>query len=118
MVGRAVQGQIGYLMMEFTHHSSRFFAHEPFSFYITQYALIYGAALPVVGFLICYGARKAPALLVVAVAVLLPFQFVGHKEYRFLIAGLPLLVLLMGLGTSEVLTRVDPQADAAGSCWC
>src|SRR5688572_25516010 len=68
---------------------------------------MYGAALPIVVFLILYGTRKAPVLLVIAAAVLLPFHFVGHKEYRFVIAALPMLVLLMGIAASDLLTRLE-----------
>jgi hypothetical protein len=104
--GRPFQGQIGYLLMELTHHSSRYFGRQPFIFYAKQYILMYGAALPVLAFFAWRGARKAPVLLILAVAMILPFQFVGHKEYRFLVAALPMLVLLFGLGASELVGRV------------
>jgi phosphatidylinositol glycan class B len=106
--GTPLQGQIGYLVMEFTRHSSQFFAQEPPIFYVKQYILMYGAALPLIAFLIYRGTRSAPVLLVTAVAVIVPFHFVGHKEYRFVIAGLPMLVLLMGLGASDLMARVEP----------
>ena len=106
--GAPFQGQIGYVTMELTHHSSRFFAQEPVTFYLKQYVLLYGAALPIVAILILQGARRAPVLLIVAMAVVVPFHFVGHKEYRFVIAALPMLVLLMGLATSDLLGRLDP----------
>lgn len=105
--GRPFQGQIGYLTMEFVHHASRSFGRQPFLFYVKEYALDYGLALPLIVALVLFGARKAPILLVAAAAVILPFQFVGHKEYRFLIAGLPLLVLLMGLAAAELIVRVN-----------
>jgi hypothetical protein len=106
--GVPFQGQIGYLLMEFTHHSSRFFGRQPLTFYVKQYILMYGAALPIVAFLIYHGARKAPVLLIAALAVIVPFHFVGHKEYRFVIAGLPILVLLMGLAASDLTGRIAP----------
>jgi hypothetical protein len=92
--------------MELTHHSSRYFGRQPFIFYAKQYILMYGAALPVLAFLAYRGARKAPILAAIAIAAIVPFQFVGHKEYRFVVAGLPLLVLLFALGASEVLERL------------
>ena len=103
--GVPFQGQIGYLAMEFTRHSSRYFAREPFVFFIKQYVLMYGLALPVIVWLVYRGARHAPGLLVVALAVVVPFHFVGHKEYRFVVAALPMVVLLMGLAGAELLTR-------------
>jgi len=105
--GAPFQGQIGYLAMEFTHHSSRYFAPEPVTFFIKQYVLIYGMALPVLAYLAYRGARRAPLLLLIALAVVVPFHFVGHKEYRFVVAALPLLVLLVGLGASEAAIRLD-----------
>ena len=108
--GTPFQGQIGYVAMEFTHHSSRFFAREPLIFYAKQYILMYGAALPVIAFLIYRGATRAPVLLITAVAVIVPFHFVGHKEYRFVVAGLPMLVLLMGLAASDLTIRLGAAA--------
>jgi GPI mannosyltransferase 3 len=105
--GSPFQGQVGYLVMEATRHSSRYFGREPITFYAKQYALMYGAALPVVFALIAGGARSAPVLLVTALSVILPFQFVGHKEYRFIVAGLPALVLLMGLGAARLVVALD-----------
>ena len=103
--GMPFQGQIGYLVMEFTQRSSTYFSQDPFTFYIKQYLLMYGAATPVIAYLFYRGTWAAPVLLVIAVAVLVPFHFVGHKEYRFIIAAAPLLVLLMGLGASELMVR-------------
>jgi hypothetical protein len=40
-----------------------------------------------------------------ALAVITPFQVVDHKEYRFVIAGLPMVVLLMGFAAGDVLAR-------------
>ncbi len=105
--GRPFQGQVGYLVMEFTHHSSRYFARESAIFYIKQYILMYGAALPAIAWLVYDGAKRAPVLLVIALAVIVPFHFVGHKEYRFVIAGLPMLVLLMSVGAWQLLARLD-----------
>jgi phosphatidylinositol glycan class B len=103
--GVPFQGQIGYLVMEFTQRSSTYFSQDPFTFYIKQYLLMYGAATPVIAYLVYRGTWAAPVLLLVALAVIVPFHFVGHKEYRFIIAAAPLLVLLMGLGTSELMVR-------------
>jgi hypothetical protein len=69
---------------------------------------MYGLALPVIAFLVYRGARHAPVLLAVALAVIVPFHFIGHKEYRFVVAALPMLVLLIGFGTAETLARFGP----------
>jgi GPI mannosyltransferase 3 len=111
--GTPFQGQVGYLVMELTRHSSRYFAREPLLFYFKQYVLMYGAALPIIAALIVMGSRTAPVLLAAALAVIVPFHFVGHKEYRFVVAGLPPLVLLMGLAASKLTTALDPKARPA-----
>ncbi|MCC7009485.1 MAG: hypothetical protein IT184_11785 [Acidobacteria bacterium] len=96
--GRPFQGQIGYLLMELRYRASAFFAREPVTFFAKEAVLNYGGALPVMVWLVWRGARVAPVLLLVAIAVLLPFHAIGHKEYRFMLPAVPLLVLLMGLG--------------------
>ncbi len=103
--GVPFRGHWGYLNVEFVHHASRYFGHEPLTFYAKNYILIYGAALPLILFLAYRGSRRAPVLLVAALAILIPFHVVGHKEYRFLIPAIPVVVLLMGLGTADLVAR-------------
>lgn len=105
--GVPFQGQWGYVAMEWLHRSSTFFARQRVTFFAKEYVLLYGGALPLMAFLIYAGARNAPVLLLTSLAVIVPFHFVGHKEYRFVVAGLPLLVLLMGLAAAELATRID-----------
>ena len=57
--------------------------------------------LPVVGMAVL-GARRAPVMGAVALAILVTFSMVGHKEYRFLYPALPLMVTLVGIGSAEV----------------
>ena len=103
--GVPFQGQIGYLVMEFTQGSSTYFSQDPVTFYLKQYLLMYGVATPVIAYMVYRGTWAAPVLLAIALAVIAPFHVVGHKEYRFIIAAAPLLVLLIGLGASELMVR-------------
>lgn len=105
--GAPFLGHWNYLKMEFIHHASRNFAREPVTFYAKNAILIYGGALPVMLALAAAGTRRAPALLVCAAAVLVPFHFIGHKEYRFVTAALPALVVLMSLGAVGLLARLE-----------
>ena len=57
--------------------------------------------LPVLGMAVL-GARRAPVMGTVALAIVVTFSMVGHKEYRFLYPALPLLVTLVGIGSAEV----------------
>lgn len=104
--GVPFRGHWNYLVMEFVHGASSFFRREPLIYYVKNYVLMYGGLLPVMAFLVYTGARRAPILLLTAVAVILPFHFIGHKEYRFVVPAVPLLVLLMGLGAADLLVRV------------
>lgn len=103
--GVPFRGHWNYLVMEFVHGASSFFRREPLIFYVKNYVLMYGGLLPVIALLVYLGARRAPILLVAAIAVILPFHFIGHKEYRFLVPSVPLLVLLMGLGAADLIVR-------------
>jgi hypothetical protein len=106
--GVPFRGHYGYLVMEFVHKASSFFRRESPIFYVKTYVLIYGGALPVIAFLIAAGARRAPILILTALAVIVPFHLIGHKEYRFVIAAVPLLVLLMGLAIAELSGGIRP----------
>lgn len=103
--GVPFRGHWNYLVMEFVHGASSFFRREPLIFYVKNYVLMYGGLIPVIAFLVVAGARRAPILLLTAVAVVVPFHFIGHKEYRFVVPAVPLLVLLMGLGAADLLMR-------------
>ena len=103
--GVPFRGHWNYLVMEFVHGASSFFRREPLIFYVKNYVLMYGGLIPVIAFLVVAGARRAPILLLTAVAVIVPFHFIGHKEYRFVVPAVPLLVLLMGLGAADLLMR-------------
>ncbi len=93
--------------MEFTHHVSNAFGREPLTFFVKNYVLIYGGALPVIVALTYRGARKAPILLIALIAVV-PFHFIAHRQYRFVASGVALMVLLIGLGTGYLLAGVAP----------
>ncbi len=49
------------------------------------------------------GARRFPAPAFVAVAIFATYSFVAHKEYRFIYPALPLIAILAGFGTADLL---------------
>ena len=104
--GTPFLGHVNYLRMEFVHRVSNHFGREPLTFFAKNYVLIYGAALPIVALLTWIGAKRAPILLIAAVALVVPFHFVGHKEYRFLVVALPVVVMLMGLAAADLVSRI------------
>ena len=103
--GTPFLGHVNYLRMEFVHRVSNHFGREPLTFFAKNYVLIYGAALPIVALLTWIGAKRAPILLIAAVALVIPFHFVAHKEYRFLVVALPVVVMLMGLAAADLVSR-------------
>ncbi len=52
---------------------------------------------------VAVGARRLPWLLWVALAIFLTHSLIAHKEYRFIFPAIPLLVILAGLGTAELI---------------
>lgn len=58
------------------------------------------------------GARRFPAPAFVAVGIFATYSFVAHKEYRFIYPALPLIAILAGFGTADllcVLRRTRPR---------
>ena len=108
--GVPFRGHWGYLKMEFVQRASTFFSREPVTFFVKNYVLMYGGEVPVVAFLVWAGARHAPILLLSALAIIVPFHLIGHKEYRFLIPSVPVLVLLIALAVADFLARLDRSA--------
>lgn len=105
--GVPFEGHIGYLRVHLMADASGAFGREPVTFFLKQYALILGAAVPAFAALIWIGARRAPVVLLAALAVVAPFHLIAHKEYRFVVAASPLFVLLMGLAAADLLRRLD-----------
>lgn len=106
--GVPFEGHIGYLAMEFLRHASSRFGREPVTFFAKNAVLFYGGALPVIVALALAGARRAPILLVALLALAIPFHIVGHKEYRFMLPAIAVMVVLAGIGGAAVMSRVAP----------
>jgi phosphatidylinositol glycan class B len=100
-------GQIGYLEAEFVRHVSRNFGRQPLTFFLKNFVLFYGGALPMVAFLAARGAKTAPVLAICIAALLIPFHFIGHKEYRFVLPAIPPLLALMGIGLAGYMNPLD-----------
>ena len=57
-------------------------------------------------FLAYRGARRAPILAVATDAPVVPFHFIPHKEYRFIVVAVPFMVLLLGIAAAEACHRL------------
>ncbi len=85
----------------------------PWWAYGAMAAKVWGWWAPLLLALAAMGARRRPALLAVAAAVVLPHLPIPHKEYRFAYPAVMLVVLLAGLGTAEVVAWVGRRGDRA-----
>jgi len=76
---------------------------EPATWYLTNQFRTWGwACLPMVA-LALVGARRQPILLLVAVGNIAVHSLIPHKEYRFIVLSVALLLLLAGIGTADLI---------------
>ena len=80
---------------------SNSFGAEPASFFAHAFWDEWQLALFVVGIQILIGARRFPALLAVALAIIATQSMIAHKEWRFIFPALPLLVTLCGIAAID-----------------
>lgn len=92
---------------------------SPWYYYFAKLVSFWGAAFLPMLCLACLGARRMPLLGILAATILLLHSLVPHKEYRYIYPGLVLLVLLAGIGFSEILNRLQvPALGALGFVLC
>lgn len=84
----------------------------PFYTYVAHFVGNWGGALIPLAALVLLGARRAPVLLIVALAIIASHMAIAHKEYRFLFPAIASLVILAGLGTAELLALLRPDRRA------
>jgi len=81
----------------------------PFYWYATQLILIWGAAVVPIAAAVAIGARRLPMLAGMILIHVIAHSVIAHKEMRFLYPIMPLIVILIGIGTSEVVIRLTPE---------
>jgi GPI mannosyltransferase 3 len=59
------------------------------------------------GILCLLGTRRHLILAILPLVILVSHSFIAHKEYRFIFAALPMIVILIGLGTADLLSRLS-----------
>jgi len=79
------------------------FGVDPASYYLLREFEIWRLATPLMLVSAVAGTRRAPLLAIVALAVLVTFSAVPHKEWRFVFPALPILLALCGTGTAELI---------------
>lgn len=81
------------------------FGVTPFYQYAGQEVHIWTWGVLLIAATALAGVRRLPLVAVVALIVLATFSAVGHKENRFIYPALPLLFMLCGVGSVEIVRR-------------
>lgn len=80
--------------------SANMWADGP-SFYLQAFIAYWSVwALPI-GLLACLGARRFPALMAMALANIALHTLIAHKEYRYILLSIVVLILLAAIGTID-----------------
>jgi phosphatidylinositol glycan class B len=74
-------------------------------YYIGSEAVLWGLALVPIIVTAAVGTRQLPLLAVIGGVILITFSVVGHKEDRFIYPAIPLVFILCGTGTSEIVRQ-------------
>lgn len=76
---------------------------EPATWYLQVLAWQWQFAFVLILPSLAFGAKRYPVLLVTALAVIAVHSGIGHKEYRFILLGVMLIVLLAAIGSVDLL---------------
>jgi phosphatidylinositol glycan class B len=79
------------------------FAVVPWFYILGFLGFFWGGAFAFIAALALLGGRRLPLLLGVAATILIAHSLIGHKDYRFIYPALPLIAILAGIGSVEVL---------------
>lgn len=86
----------------------------PFYWYAGKLLIIWGAAVVPIAAAVAIGARRLPMLAGMILIHVITHSVIAHKEMRFLYPIMPLIVILIGIGTSEMLIRLTPEGWGRG----
>ena len=78
------------------------FGTAPWDHYLLGGVGIWGAGILFLLFLAVLGARRLPALLIAAIAIVAAHSCIAHKEYRFIYPATVLLTVLAGIGVAQL----------------
>lgn len=76
-------------------------------FYFKQLREWWGLALGPIAFLAVFGAQRYPQLLLAAMLTVALHMTIGHKELRFVLLAMTLLVILAALGTATLVAMAE-----------
>jgi len=83
------------------------FGVSPWQQYFTWLALNWSWWLFPILVFSAIAARRHWILALLALVIILSHSFLGHKEYRYMFPALPLIIILAGLGTATLVSRLS-----------
>lgn len=86
------------------------FGVAPPPWYLVQLVVVAGALVVPLVLLAINGARRAPLMAAATLAVLAIHSAIAHKEYSFVYAALPPMVLLAALGMARLIALAEARA--------
>lgn len=86
---------------------SQAYGVEPWWYYLWYQLRGWNIGLPLLAATLWLGAARLRLPALVAAVVLLTFNLVGHKEYRFIYPAIPLLITLAGIGSAGLVERLQ-----------
>jgi hypothetical protein len=87
---------------------SEFYGAAPPHWYLFTFIMISRVAAALIGCLVILYARRFPLLVGMIVVQFLALSLVPHKEMRFLYPVMPLVLIVAGLGTTDLVLRFVP----------
>lgn len=82
---------------------SHIYGIRPWYYYIGKWTVIWGGAVVPMLVLFLIGARHNLMLAFVSIAIVATHMLFAHKQYRFGLPAVPLIIVLIGLGTTALL---------------
>lgn len=102
----AFQSLVRYLWANSLGGVADFYGRSPVHALLSLELHYLGGWLGIVALCAALGARRLPLPALCAAVIVLTHTLVPHKEYRFLYPAMPLIYLLAGLGTADLLDRL------------
>jgi hypothetical protein len=112
--GRPFHSLLAYLRYNLFQGRSAAYGVSPWSYYLETAWSSTGVASLVIAIGVIAAWGRARALVVLAVGFVVVHAFIPHKEYRFLMPALPLLLALSAVGLTALLARLDRDGSPAG----
>ncbi|MEI9987973.1 MAG: hypothetical protein WDN69_35645 [Aliidongia sp.] len=111
--GRPFQSVELNLLVNYSADAASQFGADPWYQYALWESGYWSFATLLIVPLAIFGARRLPLLLIIAITIYAAHAMIPHKEPRFVFPALPLLLTLVGVGTSDLLSRWGRPVSAA-----